>query len=127
MSADNGIYILKTKDGYRVLHSQAIENIYWHWNDDRMYDDKFEEDYFRMSYDERKAKYPTIDGQQMSTINPRYVYQYFKDCTLHHTKKEALEEAVKIEEEIMSSSCPILEYGICFINDMENEDFPIHK
>ena len=35
MSADNGIYILKTpKDNnegfeYRVIHSQAIENIYW--------------------------------------------------------------------------------------------------
>ena len=29
MSADNGIYILKTKDGqYRVTHAQAIENIY---------------------------------------------------------------------------------------------------
>ena len=29
MSADNGIYILKTKDGqYRVKHTQAIENIY---------------------------------------------------------------------------------------------------
>lgn len=29
MSADNGIYILKTKDQYRVIHTQAIENIYW--------------------------------------------------------------------------------------------------
>ena len=29
MSADNGTYILKTKDGqYRVAHAQAIENIY---------------------------------------------------------------------------------------------------
>ena len=29
MSADNGIYILKTNDGYRVAHLQAIDNIYW--------------------------------------------------------------------------------------------------
>ncbi len=29
MSADNGIYILKTKDQYRVIHAQAIENLYW--------------------------------------------------------------------------------------------------
>lgn len=29
MSADNGIYILKTKDQYRVAHLQAIDNIYW--------------------------------------------------------------------------------------------------
>ena len=28
MSADNGIYILKTKDQYRVIHAQAIENLY---------------------------------------------------------------------------------------------------
>jgi outer membrane protein assembly factor BamD (BamD/ComL family) len=29
MSADNGIYILKTKDQYRVIHAQAIENLWW--------------------------------------------------------------------------------------------------
>lgn len=29
MSADNGIYILKTKDQYRVIHAQAIENLSW--------------------------------------------------------------------------------------------------
>ena len=30
MSADNGIYILKTKDNqYRVIYASAIENLYW--------------------------------------------------------------------------------------------------
>lgn len=29
MSADNGIYILHTEDGYRVAHLQAIENLFW--------------------------------------------------------------------------------------------------
>lgn len=29
MSADNGIYILKTKDQYRVAHLSAIDNISW--------------------------------------------------------------------------------------------------
>jgi hypothetical protein len=29
MSADNGIYILKTKDQYRVVHAQAIDNLNW--------------------------------------------------------------------------------------------------
>ena len=28
MSADNGIYVLKTKDQYRVIHAQGIEYIY---------------------------------------------------------------------------------------------------
>ncbi len=30
MSSDNGIYIHKFRDGWRVVHAQAIENIYWH-------------------------------------------------------------------------------------------------
>lgn len=34
MSADNGVYILKTKDQFRVIHAQAIENIYT--NDKRL-------------------------------------------------------------------------------------------
>ena len=29
MSADNGIYILKTKDQYRVAHLCAIDNVTW--------------------------------------------------------------------------------------------------
>lgn len=29
MSADNGIYILKCKDQYRVIHAQAIDNLWW--------------------------------------------------------------------------------------------------
>ena len=33
MSADNGIYILKTKDQYRVAHLSAIENITWSFID----------------------------------------------------------------------------------------------
>ena len=40
MSADNGIYILKTKDQYRVAHLCAIDNVSWSiidgdwWNND---------------------------------------------------------------------------------------------
>ena len=29
MSADNGIYILKLKDQYRIIEAQAIDNLYW--------------------------------------------------------------------------------------------------
>lgn len=29
MSADNGVYILETKDQYRVAHLKGIENVYW--------------------------------------------------------------------------------------------------
>jgi hypothetical protein len=40
VSIDNGIYILKTKDNqHRVIHTQAIENIYWSYIDE-CYKDK---------------------------------------------------------------------------------------
>lgn len=29
MSSDNGIYFHKFRDGWRVIHAQAIEDIYW--------------------------------------------------------------------------------------------------
>jgi hypothetical protein len=29
MSADNGVYIHKFRNGWRVVHSQCVENIYW--------------------------------------------------------------------------------------------------
>jgi hypothetical protein len=32
MSSDNCILILKTKDGYRVGHFQAVDNLYWLWD-----------------------------------------------------------------------------------------------
>jgi len=32
MSADNGIYILESKDGFRVTHAQAIDNLWWPGN-----------------------------------------------------------------------------------------------
>jgi len=38
LSADNGIYILKTKDGqYRVIYASAIENLYWNPLDSNSY------------------------------------------------------------------------------------------
>lgn len=38
MSADNGIYILKTKDNqYRVIYASAIENLYWNPLDSNSY------------------------------------------------------------------------------------------
>ena len=35
MSADNGIYIHKFKEGWKVVHAQAIENIYWQRGDNK--------------------------------------------------------------------------------------------
>lgn len=37
MSADNGIYILKTKDQIRVIHAQAIDNLVWSYVDENFW------------------------------------------------------------------------------------------
>jgi hypothetical protein len=82
MSADNGIYVLKTpnfKTGhseFRVAHRQAIENIH----------------------------YP---GEQI-----KYLKMYFGDCEVFTSEAQAMLEASKLYDEIMESDFPIIEYGI---------------
>ena len=91
MSADNGIYILKTPDGkggfeYRVKHCQSIENIYWDENN------------------------PGIDNPEG---NPVQVVKYFGECTVLTHLDNALILARGMEKEILDDDfCPILEYGI---------------
>ena len=60
MSADNGVYILKTNKQYRVKHLQAIDNLYW--------------DYCKT--------------QSQNTIVPTRVFEMFGDCkyTYDHEK-----------------------------------------
>lgn len=45
MSADNGIYIHKFRDGWRVTHGQAVENIYWRTGKNK-YNYRILKDYF---------------------------------------------------------------------------------
>lgn len=90
MSADNGIYILKTpsQDGFefRVTHAQAIENIYW---------DKTAPD----NYDPNG--------------NPEEVINYFGKCKVFTNSIDALKFAQDKADKILSDDfCPILEYGI---------------
>lgn len=90
MSADNGIYILKSPkdngDGFefRVTHAQAIENIYW--NPDA--------------------------NEEGPDVNPKSLIDYFGECELL-TEQDAQDKALAIEKEILDDDfCPILEYGI---------------
>lgn len=83
MSADNGIYILRTKNPdpnmgfeYRVAHAQAIESI-----------------------DE-----PNIGGL--------YVFLIFNKAQVFTRLKDAETEALRIHHEISASDCRILEYGM---------------
>lgn len=101
MSADNGIYILKTprrdnptKSEYRVAHCQAIDNVC-----------------------ERNAFW--------ADIQPAYAVMYFGNSTVFDDKSDALLEAGSIEDEILSDEfCPVLEYGICEIELPFDGPFP---
>lgn len=94
MSADNGIYILQTNkaDGfgfeYRVAECQAVENINY-YNPTRGYNDKIADD-------------------AMLVI-------YFGGCTVEENEIMARAEACAIEDDILQSEWPILEYGISTI------------
>lgn len=91
MSADNGIYILKSEGPeFRVVHAQAIENINW-------------------------------NEQTKSCCDPHYfnmeeVRRYFGKCKVFSNQVDADVEAVKLADEILGDTmCPILEYGISMI------------
>ena len=68
MSADNGIYVLKTKDQYRVAHLQAIDNVYW----------------------------SAIDGKQIKLV-PTRVVELWGDCKFTRDGDKALSIAHKWE------------------------------
>ncbi len=92
MSADNGIYILKTaaQEGggyeYRVTHAQAIENIY----------------------------YDVSSGEQWEHFIPEIAFQYFGECQVFTDDREALLYAHRQAEEY-----PVLEYGVCVLDHPE--------
>jgi hypothetical protein len=97
MSADNGIYILQSKDGFRIAHAQAIENIYWNFEKKELTDE----------------------------INPKILYDYFHKSPVFKTVEEVTKEAIRIYEEIIQDDfCPIVEYGICDITGWEDKEFP---
>lgn len=94
MSADNGVYILKTKARfpeidsdyeYRVTHAQAIENIHW---------------------DQEKGDYRE-DGR----FTPEIAFDYFGRCQVFRTSLEATQFAHALADDI-----DILEYGVCVLD-----------
>lgn len=90
MSADNGIYILKSEGPeWRIAHAQAIENI--NWNEE------------------------TKSSADQNHFNMEEVKQYFGESRVFLSEQDVCEEAVKMETEICQSDFPVLEYGICEI------------
>lgn len=89
MSADNGIYILKTKDQYRVIHAQAIENVYW-------------------EHDNRIAYYL---NSRNNMLVPSRVVEFWGNT--RYTKSEEI--ALKVANAMLNNiekNCGICEYGI---------------
>jgi len=95
ISSDDGIYILKSNDGYRVVNATSIDNLYW-WDGEGMKED----------------------------LNPERLIEYFGDCKVIKTKKKALDEAERLEVENLKTFGYNTEYGIQFISGWENKDFP---
>jgi len=118
MSADNGVYILHTKDGYRVNHCQAIDNIYW-WHTCCEKPDVIYMNEDDISYCEKCLNCGTInpDFEQRDEICSERLLEYFGDCEVFKTKKEAITYSIKLHADIVSDDfCPICEYGIIEIN-----------
>ena len=121
MSVDNGIYILKSKDGYRVVHTQAIDNLFWWWNDGRLYDDAYVE-----GLEKQGVKNPFHHkGETRSEINPIFLFNCFSKALVLGTEEEAWDEAKRMYKEIMGGDFPIIEYGISFIGGWEGKEFPL--
>lgn len=126
MSADNCIACLKCKDGYRVTHAQAIDNLTW-WDDYRCCDNpkvEWEEltddtcDYLFSSPICKNcgAKNPENKGGHREELNPQILKEYFGDCIIL-TEEEANNY---IEE--LCKECDYLEYGVLTFE--YNNDFP---
>jgi hypothetical protein len=88
MSADNGVYILRTPtdDGYeyRVSELGAVENVYW---------------------DNERSNFSR--SEDVAITNAR---QMWKGCSPFTKEGEALEYAAEILRQL-----PICEYGISFV------------
>jgi len=91
MSADNGIYILKTRGPeYRVAHLQAVEN----YNTRAYYDG----DIYRIEH----VTDPDYQMEQSRAM--------WEDSPVFHNEDEAMDYAFQLQDEHVWT-----EYGICYI------------
>jgi len=119
MSADNGIYVLKTKDGYRVEHLQAIENLYWWYVCCKK--PKIRDCIINYICQNCKTINPVLERK--NEICPDRLKEMFGKCKVYKTQINAIKKAEKIFNEVLHDDyCPIVEYGIQFIN--YDKEFP---
>ncbi|MBD5157329.1 MAG: hypothetical protein HDT13_06830 [Butyrivibrio sp.] len=89
VSADNGIYILKTKDQYRVAHLRAIDNVFWSY-----------------AGDSRKR---TVVSQ--NRLVPTRVVEMWGGCKFTRSREKALKIAYR-----WAGRLPVCEYGVKIVS-----------
>ena len=99
MSADNGIYILGTKKP----------------NTEKEFE-------FRVVHAQSINNITWAGSPEFDDLNATIVCDYFGRSNIY-TLEEARERAFELEEEVLSSSCPILKYGIHTM--YFNTEFPV--
>ena len=126
MSSDNGIYVLHSKDGYRIAHLQAIENLWW-WesccNNPNVVEQPPEDDlYYREKCLNCGTEQPA--AERKDDICPKRLKELFGDCEVFATSSEAFAEAEQMYNKIINDDMGIgiVEYGIQTIE--YDKEFP---
>ena len=105
VSADNGIYILKTAGPeYRVAHLQGVENVDWHVCSIHGTDMHFGND-GRPNCEECHTGY--CNDPECRIINAR---EMWRDCEALTDESKAVALADQLYHD-----CTIVEYGVCYV------------
>lgn len=123
MSADNGIYLLHSLDGYRVVHTQAIDNLYrWYTCcDNPNIAEKINEESIFYVEECLNCKIVNPESERRDEICPERLKEIFGGCEVWADKKSAWDEAIRRYQEVMDDYM-ICEYGISEIE--YDKEFP---
>lgn len=107
MSADNGIYILHTKDKFKEIKRNGIV----------VQENCFENHVsaFRVSHTQAIDNFEYYEKNQIYMLG-KYMYDVWGKSKVYYSQNEAFEEAQKRFNEIINSDFPICEYGIQIID-----------
>ncbi len=98
MSADNGVYILKTKDQYRVAYAHAIENLWWNFvkrdSDNEMVPTRLVELYGKKRY--TKNAETAMRVAQAIMGDSRYVEYGIRILPINKTWRQIVYEAKRL-------------------------------
>lgn len=82
MSSDNGIYILKTKDQYRVTYAHAIDNLWWSFIDYNQKKDLVPTRLIEYFGGTRYTRHLEMVQKIAAIMNKNYGYTEYGICTI---------------------------------------------